>query len=120
MDAHDPRQHHACYHSDQSESVVLQADDLMVKAEDILADEACGRSVNGCVYRHVRHGLCLAMEWHSRPGVALRTTETSWTATSTTSRNLPATSRSNRTSCCSGPGRKAGCKQSRTCRPWSR
>src|ERR1700747_3391789 len=63
MNAHDPRQHHASYHSYQSESVVLKAADLAAKAEDILADEACGFSVDCCLYRRVRHALYLAMDW---------------------------------------------------------
>ena len=55
VETHEPGQEHSHYGGDQGQGVVLLSDDFVVKAEDMLANEACGGSVRHCVSRHVVH-----------------------------------------------------------------
>jgi hypothetical protein len=45
VNSHEPRKNHPDEHGYESKSVVLLADDFVVKAEDVLPDEALGRGL---------------------------------------------------------------------------
>src|SRR5215470_11803568 len=106
MNTHEPGKTHADQNGQESKSVVLFADDLVVEAEDVLAKETLGRAVRvRSVWGNLVH---FALSIACSPVV------------STKPRNPAPTSHSSTPSCCSDQVRRAACTQSRIVQPWSR
>jgi hypothetical protein len=52
MNSHEPGQNHSDEHGYKSKGVVLLSDDFVVETEDVLPDEALGRSVMLSLLNH--------------------------------------------------------------------
>ena len=55
MNAHQPGEEHSDQHSDESQTVILLADDFVVEAEDVLPNEAGGRMMRCLSVRCIVH-----------------------------------------------------------------
>src|SRR5579872_2677235 len=110
VDTHQPGEKHSDEDGCESQSVVLFPDYFVIQTEYVLPDET-GRRLMSRMSRivHFRTSRGFARNFETLTAKLL--------ASSTNCRSLPATSRKDRLSCCSAPGRTVGCRQSHIGRP---
>src|ERR1700690_2028398 len=118
VQSHDPRKHHPHEYRQQRQGIVLFANYLVVEAEDVLSDEPLRRGVVYRMCRYVVHRIYLNPEICLKNSTTYDPAIAALPASSSNCQNPPANTRRDRLSCCSAPGRTAGCRRFHTCRSW--